>query len=246
LLAAERPFPMASSPGGDEGEPSVAAERAAPPAAPGGNEDEAGDPLGEDSDIVLTNSLLLGALVVAFVREAQVDRPADLYAAVEDALAPVASRLHVSRRDFERTRQILLLERRLAPSRRRRGRPTQLARREYFAEALALYELDARASGEPGDELVRWKHIHRRSQATSGPITDVGDSDEPRGGLLPDPGAPGLPGDLADEGPGKKRRRRRRGGRNRHKSTGPMTGEIDGLVAVSANDLPPGPSSDEG
>ncbi len=204
-----------------------------------------------------TNALLLTALVAPFVPDVHSDRPGELFAAVDDALNPLATRMRVSRRDFERARQILLLQKRLAPSRRRRGRPMQLTRREYFGEALALYELLSRAGGELGDEVTRWRQLWRRSSAAVGAgegLAGAADEDQndgervPHARPLPDEGGGGaseggssdggLPGDLGGDG-GKRRRRRRRGGRRRQKGGVAGGTEIDALVAV-AGGLPEG------
>ncbi|MEM9489824.1 MAG: poly(A) polymerase, partial [Myxococcota bacterium] len=93
------------------------------------------------------------------------------------------------RRDAERMRQILLAQRRLAPARRRRGRPMALVRRDYFDEALLTYELTAHAVGRDASDVDEWLQLRRN-----------GDDDD--GG--PDGG--------------RRRRRRRRGGRRRRPS----------------------------
>jgi hypothetical protein len=175
------------------------------------------------------------------------DRPGELFSAVDDALNPLATRMRVSRRDFERARQILLLQKRLAPSRRRRGRPMQLTRREYFGEALALYELLSRAAGDLGDEVSRWRQLWKRSSAAAGAGAGFATDDDFDGERLPharplpegdadasgDQAGGGLPPELGGEG-GKRRRRRRRGGRRRQKGPAGGSGEIDALVAVAA------------
>jgi poly(A) polymerase len=194
-----------------------------------------------------TNALLLTALVAPFVPEVHSDRPGELFSAVDDALNPLATRMRVSRRDFERARQILLLQKRLAPSRRRRGRPMQLTRREYFGEALALYELLSRAAGDLSDEVSRWRQLWRRSSAAVGAGSGLPSDDDdfehaPHARPLPEGGEAvamadgGLPAAFAGDPDGKRRRRRRRGGRRRQKGGGAAGGgEIDALVAAGAS-----------
>jgi hypothetical protein len=109
---------------------------------------------------------------------------------VLEILQPLVAELHIARRDAERTRQVLIAQRRLAPSRRRRGRPMAMVRRDYFAEALALYELIAVAEGRDTEDVERWQKL--RDSAT-------GKADQP-------------------ERAGRKKRRRRRGGRRRRRS----------------------------
>ena len=97
-----------------------------------------------------TNALVLAAVVAPFLPDlaAGDDESArDQFILIEHVLGPVAARLRASRRDAERARHILLAQRRLAPSKRKRMRPMALVRRDFFGEALGLYELMARASG---------------------------------------------------------------------------------------------------
>jgi hypothetical protein len=68
--------------------------------------------------------------------------PRDLLAHIEATIDPLAIRLRVARRDLERVRQILLVQRRLAQARKRGGRiPAGFLSRDYAGEALALHAL---------------------------------------------------------------------------------------------------------
>ena len=124
---------------------------------------------------------------------------------VDEVIQPILESLKVSRRDVERLRQVLLVQRKIGPSKRRRGRPAALARREFFGDALLLFEL-VQGESDPGvsDELQRWRAL------MGGPASGEGAS-----GVAPsgerEPGAP------AGDGP-PRRRRRRRGGRGRNPS----------------------------
>jgi poly(A) polymerase len=176
-----------------------------------------------------SNALLVCILIAPFIPEPRTDgrHPEE---PIEAVLMPMVQRLRVSRRDAERARQILLAQRRLMPGRRRRARPQSLVKRDYFQEALALYELLARARGEVGDETDRWRAIWRRSNDPSAPDIE----DEP---ATPVPAAADEP---TAEGDPARRRRRRRGGRRRRGAT-PVTDaalaapdKTDGALAASS------------
>jgi poly(A) polymerase len=139
----------------------------------------------------VSNPLVLATLVGPFVLEELLVsglRPIEANERVLEILQPLVAELHLARRDAERTRQLLIAQRRMTPSRRRRGRPTAMLRRDYFPEALAFYELTAQAAGRSTDDVERWQRI--REAATGTKPEDV-------------------------ERAGRKRRRRRRGGRRR-------------------------------
>jgi poly(A) polymerase len=145
----------------------------------------------------LSNALLLAAVMSPFVADTVVEsaiRSNDVSGLILELAQPILEKLRVARRDSERMRQVLLAQRRLVPSRRRRGRPNALVRREYFYDALILYEITVRASDGDTDELSYWRQF--------------GD---------PDSGADDDEGTDA----GGKRRRRRRGGRRRRRGDEP-------------------------
>jgi poly(A) polymerase len=142
---------------------------------------------------MLSNALLLAAIVNPFLADTVMEsgvRSNDASELILELAHPIVEKLRVARRDSERMRQVLLAQRRLVPSRRRRGRPNALVRREYFHDSLILYEIMVRASGGDTDELTYWRQF--------------GDQDS---------------GADDDEGTdaGGKRRRRRRGGRRRRR-----------------------------
>lgn len=120
----------------------------------------------------------------------------DLLQEVWELAHPLLESIRASRRDSEIVRQMLLAQRRLAPGRRRRVRPMSLVRRDWFPEALALFELmHPNAEGEIADEIARWHRLSRE-------------------GHIDQPAAP--PGAPQGEA-GAPRRRRRRGGRRRRR-----------------------------
>ena len=110
-----------------------------------------------------TNAVLLCALVGPFMGRAILDDaergdPAQLF---DDSARPLLTSMHVSRRDFERARLIMLTMRRLWPSKRRR-KPAALTRRDFFDEALEVFELLGTVSvGEPliAEEVARWRRL---------------------------------------------------------------------------------------
>jgi poly(A) polymerase len=145
----------------------------------------------------LSNALLLAAIMSPFLADTVVEsgiRSNDASGFIVELAQPILEKLRVARRDSERMRQVLLAQRRLVPSRRRRGRPNALVRREYFYDSLILYEITVGASGGDADELTYWRQFDDQ---------DSGADD--------------------DEGTdaGGKRRRRRRGGRRRRRGDEP-------------------------
>jgi len=142
----------------------------------------------------LSNSLLLAAVCVPFVFDELLEsgvRPVEANDIVLEVLHPLVQQLQIARRDAERCRQIMLAQRRLAPSRRRRAKPMALVRRDFFPDALLAYEMMARVGGHDTSDLAYWSKLH--AQDGSGEKS----------------------GDFRTG----KRRRRRRGGRRRRRST---------------------------
>ncbi len=156
-----------------------------------------------------SNALVVAGLLNPFVLDAVIapgSRPGDANNAILELGQPLIDQLHVPRRDAERARQILLFQRRVVPARRRRGRPEAVAGRDFFDDAVLLYELTERASGRVAPDLESLR-ASANAAAAAGTMEPAGDSD--------DPDAPAEDGDGDD--PGRKRRRRRRGGRRRRR-----------------------------
>ncbi len=150
-----------------------------------------------------SNALLACTLTAPTVADLlyEADPPQGGDAALElwERARPILEGMRASRRDSEYARQMLLAQRRLGPSKKRRARPMALVRRDWFGEALALYELmNPQPEGEIADEIARW---HRMAQETDAPNRPPGEA----AGATP-----------AGEEP-RKRRRRRRGGRRRRR-----------------------------
>jgi tRNA nucleotidyltransferase/poly(A) polymerase len=159
----------------------------------------------------LSNSLLLAALCTPFVFDELLEsavRPVEANDVVLEVLHPLAQQLQVARRDAERCRQILLAQRRLAPARRRRGKPMALVRREFFNDALVIHQLMGQVAGRDVSDLSYWSKLHAQGDSGAG-ASAAGNQGS---------------GHVSDElRPGKKRRRRR-GGRRRRRSPGQNQG----------------------
>jgi tRNA nucleotidyltransferase/poly(A) polymerase len=109
----------------------------------------------------------------------------ELHAAVHEIANPMIVQLHVTRRDSERIRYLLLAQRKLQAATKRGGQAELAGGREMIDDAILLFELLERAAGnEPGE--------------TSALATGEGRDDE-----------------VDENGEPRKRRRRRRGGRRR-------------------------------
>ncbi|HYU11135.1 MAG TPA: polynucleotide adenylyltransferase PcnB [Stellaceae bacterium] len=177
----------------------------------------------------------------------------DAVSVIEDLAAPIVASMRVSRRDAERARQILVAQRRLMPSRRRRGRPMALVRREWFGDALSLFELmHPGAEGEIGDEISRWHRLGREGEppprtasaaagssssgagAGSSSSSSTGSSSA---GSSTSGAAAGGSSAASDSDEPRKRRRRRRGGRRRRRG-GSETGSSTDVTDAAGGDRP--------
>lgn len=158
---------------------------------------------------VPSNALLLSALVAPLVVDVLYDAEGappearvDVALVIWERARPLLESMRASRRDTELTRQILLAQRRIAPAKKRRVRPMALAKREWFPEALALFELmHPTPDASLAEEIQRWQRLLREGQHA-----------EQR---------PAAPAEAA-AGPAEpgRRRRRRRGGRRRRRGGG--------------------------
>jgi tRNA nucleotidyltransferase/poly(A) polymerase len=130
-----------------------------------------------------SNAVAFGGLLAPFLSEEL--RGGELHAAVHELAHPMIVQLHVTRRDSERLRYLLLAQRKLQAAKKRGGQAELAGGREMIDDAVLLFELLERAAGnEPGE--------------TKALATGEGRDDE-----------------QGDDGEPRKRRRRRRGGRRR-------------------------------
>ena len=119
----------------------------------------------------MSNPMLLAAILNPFLAPSMRQpgvRPAEANAMILELAQPLLDELRVSRRDSERMRQTLLAQRRLLPSRRRRGHQNSLVRRDYFLDALEVFEATATAAGESLEELAYWRQLSRRRGVHAG------------------------------------------------------------------------------
>ena len=142
-----------------------------------------------------SNAVAFGALVAGFVHFPDGEpRNQVLQAAISELSEPLIHQLHVTRRDAERLRYLLVAQRRLAAARKRGANAELAGGRDLIDDALMLYTLLDRAEG--GDASL--------------PPPEVTAADG--AGADPDAAAEGAAD--GEDGP-RKRRRRRRGGRRR-------------------------------
>ncbi len=131
-----------------------------------------------------SNAVAFGALLAPFLSEEL--RGGELNGAVQELAHPLIGQLHVTRRDSERIRYLLIAQRKLQAANRRGSKAELAGGREMLEDAVLLFELMERAAGrEPGAVPAITPEEGREDD-------DDGDPDRPR-----------------------KRRRRRRGGRRR-------------------------------
>lgn len=141
---------------------------------------------------VPSDTVLLAALFEGAIEEA-VEGARDPLASYEDLLSGVNDILAIPRRLKERMRVVIGCQRRL-----RSGKLGTLPQREFFGDALQLYEIECLARGErPAAFLYGERGSERPSERAS-------ERDE-RGSF-----DPGRPFDGGGEGAGRRRRRRRR------------------------------------
>ncbi len=150
----------------------------------------------------MSNSMLVAALVNPFVAPNLIRsgvRPIEASEIALEVLQPLVHELRIGRRDAERARQVLLAQRRLAPARRRRGKPAALVHREFFRDALTIYEITARAADRDTSDVAYWRKLLGEGERPS----EDGES---------------VDAALEEDGRGRKPRRRRRGGRRRRRT----------------------------
>ena len=133
-----------------------------------------------------SNAVAFGALLAPFLPDDL--RAGELASAVQELAHPLIGQLHVTRRDSERLRYLLVAQRKLLAANRRGAQAELAGGREMIDDAVLLFELMERAAGkEPA-----------AAPAIASDGAAAGDDDD-------DPDRP------------RKRRRRRRGGRRRRR-----------------------------
>jgi len=133
-----------------------------------------------------SNAVAFGALLAPFLSDEL--RGGELNAAVQEVAHPLIVQLHVTRRDSERLRFLLIAQRKLHAAGKRGSHAELTGGREVIDDAVLLYELLERAAGNEPKAAPA-------ITSEGGAVTDDDD----------DPNRP------------RKRRRRRRGGRRRRR-----------------------------
>jgi poly(A) polymerase len=172
-----------------------------------------------------SDAVLLGALLIHLPISAErgEDSPA------EELLENLVRTSRLPRRVAERVRLAIRAQRNfdaVAATGKRRRRRGALSRQSYFQDALQLFEITVRATGEGAEQLARWKVRFQEGGRDGGgrggesreEAQDSGDGapEAPRGAGSQQGGPNGESG---AEG-GSRRRRRRRGGRRRRRRGG--------------------------
>ena len=128
-----------------------------------------------DDGHVVSNVVLLSALFLPLFERALLhngpppegEKPSDfdIGALVDRILDPIALRLQVPRRDLFRVKQILAAQRRFLARKqgRRKPSPKQVVRKEYFPDALRLFQIHARALGRFQPEVERWMGLYEEA-----------------------------------------------------------------------------------
>ncbi len=130
-----------------------------------------------------SNVVAFGTLIAPFLPDEL--KGAELNKAIEEISFPVIAQLHITRRDSERLRYLLIAQRKITAA-RRKGTQAELAGgKELLDDAIMLYELLERAAGHEVAETPEITQAEGKDDDAGGE-----NGDEPR-----------------------KRRRRRRGGR---------------------------------
>ena len=142
-----------------------------------------------------SNAVAFGALLAPFLPDEI--RGGELTAAVHELAHPLIVQLHVTRRDSERLRYLLVAQRKLNAAGKRGAHAELTGGREVIDEAVLLFELMERAAGkepQPAPAIA--------AEAGAAGSEDDDDPDRPR-----------------------KRRRRRRGGRRRRRDLVGLLGQ---------------------
>lgn len=110
------------------------------------------------------NAVYLTTLFADLVREVLGgDEQRDPGVLIDDALRPISQRMSISRRDAFLIKQIVLAQSRLkktkSGSRRRRVKPADYVRRDYFEPAFAFLRIETVAYGLDPAHVRRWEDV---------------------------------------------------------------------------------------
>jgi poly(A) polymerase len=134
-----------------------------------------------------SNAVAFGALMAPFIFGGEDLRGNELHGAIHELAHPVILQLHVTRRDSERLRYLLIAQRKLQLAKKRESQAELAGGRDLIDDSVLLFELLERAAGRETPHIPTVSPSEGRDDEEAGE-----DGDQPR-----------------------KRRRRRRGGRRR-------------------------------
>ncbi len=101
-----------------------------------------------------SNAAALGAVLGPFMFGGDDLRGADLHGAIHELVQPVIVQLHVTRRDSERLRYLLIAQRRIQLARKKGGQAELSGGRDMIDDAVLLYEMLERAAGHEPTEIA--------------------------------------------------------------------------------------------
>lgn len=160
------------------------------------------------------NPVMLGALFAEPVRvHAQSENRRSWTTVAEQLIAPFSGELRLPRRDAGCLKRICGVQQRFTVSGPKRFKTGSFLRDPYFSEALQLFELTCRATGEGMADLQRWKDMFRelhRGEPDVGAARDDDDDDDTRDTAARTDDTPAEPARTG--------RRKRRGRKNRSRS----------------------------
>ncbi len=114
----------------------------------------------------LANAVLLTVLLIGPIRQRLTEQQGsrDPGHGVDAVLRPFCARMSISRRDAFRVKQIIVAQPRFrlqhTSRRRRRIKPSEMVRREYFKDSLDFFRIEAEALGLNREDLARWTNLH--------------------------------------------------------------------------------------
>lgn len=115
----------------------------------------------------LSDAVLFAVLLSEPLKEVAQDAD-DPGAAIDELLHPLVERLVLPRKLRDRVRQAMLVQRKLQTP--PRGRAATMVGRDFFSDALDLYEIGARAAGRSGDAAFEaWRAAQALAGTTDSP-----------------------------------------------------------------------------
>jgi poly(A) polymerase len=162
---------------------------------------------------------------------------------VEALLAELVRTARLPRKIAERARLLLYAQRILSGVKRRRGSPAQFVRQHYFGDALVVFDLYVRSTGQGTDQLERWKtrvaQVTGRGQppATPPETAEAPAAPAPAAAAPAEGEAAAAAGETAAaEGPEGRKRRRRGGRRRRGRGAGEAAAAPEAEVEAEAGE----------